>query len=356
MKHVFRATFAFLASIAFVFLLLARAASNEYVAAAVDIVDDDTHNALAFEAVASVTGSVPAVYFRGVILQGLAVFRDEDDSLIDPSKIEIVAKCSDGSFLPCENGIQSYCITAPGMACQTLPLIPSELRLAALFVERGKFGAMTLGSDAPSWRQEPLQKFVARNDLVPISQEWVIRSFRALSQNISFDRLLQAAEYSENKLLIARPFAGKYSTSQLLTRIDLDIAFEDLQRYRKIRRQIVAQRNLGAPERPANVRPEDSSYVVADFDARFTVRMKSKGQGFAEFRCDGLPARYDWSQYKDYNRLWIDDVIFPPDLHKAELPPNTVQFLTDALNLYCTTAVLRRLKEVGTPSFRALFN
>ncbi|PKM37563.1 MAG: hypothetical protein CVV06_05110 [Gammaproteobacteria bacterium HGW-Gammaproteobacteria-10] len=270
------------------------------------------------------------VYMRGVILQGVARFEDEEGQIVPNEKVIIDSVSTgkrgrarthhshrSGAIDVISNAKRSFCVRIGEAHCRTLPLNTPDLIRLARFVRRGGVSAYT-APDAARAGSEKVREIVSRNGLVPIPDE------------------IKDWEGKHTKDYIARELVTSYFV-KTLSYIDYDLSFVSRVRDREIADSIVAQTNaeLGHNNAPKFfIDIIDKSYVNVDLHAFFAI---SPAKDAMDLTCRGVPARYYWILEPDADYVYLYGISF------ARQPNSGDTLQRDALELFCTAALLRGL-------------
>ncbi|OOG28799.1 hypothetical protein B1C78_00180 [Thioalkalivibrio denitrificans] len=257
-----------------------------------------------------------AMDYRGVIMQGIARFEDEQGTPVEADDVALKSMGSEED--------PYYCIVIKESTCRRFVLERQHLVALARFVRTGKLGVYTAPKDAPLKRTQEVQRTAAVSGLEPVR----------LKGTSVITRFVSVGDY------IAKDLNTPFFVD-LMAYIDYDESFVDPHRAHEEAEAIrmSLNRSLGYLKEPAGP-SADSSWVNSDIHAYFTVSPHPEGEGL---RCEGLPARYSWTLPEEREAGYIRAVNF------AARPSEETQL--HALATFCSAAILRALPESALEIF-----
>lgn len=242
---------------------------------------------------------------RGVLFQSLAGFSTPTGEGVSPEDVILVREGND------------VCIRIEGSPCAPLDFSFAELSGIFEFVSSGRHVAFT----APTSFNNPgeIESIASGMGLGKsrFGEQWI-------AGELDMERLYNILEYVD----FSEGFAD--STSSL---------FDDRRRMENS----LSGLNYTEDEILSAIMTNnivDGTYFNADFYADYVVSVEKSG----DLLCEGLPARYHWFLLRG------DEKAFLYDVEPANAGISVIN--REALSMFCTTAIIRRLNEDAPDSLQ----
>lgn len=269
-----------------------------------------SQNTISDEALFSAEGNLLQTT-RGVLMQAKATFSTPNGTIVPMSAVRLARVGVGADAVPC--------VHIGTSDCTRFPISRDAVYSLAHFVANGRVRAFTLPSDGND-AQEIIRQI--EMEMVPAGDRknsWIARELNAPE----FVRLFSYVDFDI-------PFH--------FTDAAIEPSFAASLRDRLNKR-------LGGSRPESNLDVEDATYVNADIHAFF--RARTRGGAVV---CDGVPARYHWILGRGQRVAYIHDIEFASAIgtssaHRA--------LATEALKVFCTTAVLRAVRSAAPASYDA---